>query len=82
MKIRNIRNVKEFAEKLTACEGPVELVNENGMHVHFLHGKEVAQQILLFHMAGGIKEIDLLFHKNEDFRLILSYLMNHKKIPA
>ena len=82
MKICNIRNVKEFAERLVDCEGTIELINENGARIHLLHGKEVAEQLFLFHMAGGIREIDLIFHKNEDFHRILSYLVNHKKIPA
>ena len=33
MKIFNIQNTRRFFERLSECEGDIEIVNEEGMHL-------------------------------------------------
>lgn len=82
MKIYNIRNVKEFSRKLAACEGNVEIISENGLHLQ-IHSKDgTADLIPFYYVSGEIKEMELIFEKDEDCHKIFSYLLNFKKTPA
>ncbi|MBO5093879.1 MAG: hypothetical protein J6C33_05935 [Lachnospiraceae bacterium] len=82
MKIYNIHNTHEFFERLSACEGKVELIDEKGTRFELLHGKHSSDIIPLFAVYGNIRQIELTFEKAEDCSKIFSYLINKRKASA
>lgn len=82
MKIYNIHNIKEFSRKLAACEGNVEIIGENGLHLQ-IHGKNGTADLIPFsYISGEIRQMELIFEKDHDRQHIFSYLLNHKRTSA
>lgn len=82
MKVYNIDNGKAFFEKLAGCEGRVEMVGENGKRLLLTEGRQEQELILMTYFNGGIRELELIFQKQEDLSRILSYLMNKRGLAA
>lgn len=82
MKVYNIRNGKAFFEELAACEGAVEMVNEEGKHLQLTAGGETPDLIPMTYFRGEIKEMELTFQKSEDCSKILAYLLNKRDLAA
>ena len=82
MKIYNINDTHEFFERLSACEGRVELIDEKGARFELLHGKRSSGIVPLFSLYGNIRQIELKFEKAEDCSKIFSYLINKRKASA
>lgn len=76
MKVYNITDSKRFFEHLAGCEGVVELVNGEGMHLTVSQGKEKAELLPMTYMDGEIKQMELVFEKQEDCHYMISYLIN------
>lgn len=76
MKVYNIRDSKKFFEHLAGCKGAVELVNEEGMHLTVIRGKEKADLLPMTYMDGEIKQMELVFERREDCHYVMSYLIN------
>ena len=76
MKLYNIRNTREFVERLSACTGSVDLVDDNGRRLQ-LNDKTGKTQCYLFpQIYGEIKLIELIFGDAEDCHRMLSWLLN------
>jgi len=75
MKIYNVNNTKKFFETLSACEGNVELVNNNGEHI-LLNTKKGKNLNLLSetYINGMIKEIELAFSNKQDAVKMFQFL--------
>ncbi|MFG6332966.1 MAG: polya polymerase [Lachnospiraceae bacterium] len=82
MKVYNINNSREFFEKLTACKGTVELVNEEGKRLRLADGPLTPDTLLMTYFKGTIREMELIFQNSEDCARILSYLMNKRHLAA
>lgn len=83
MKLYNIDNTGKFFEKLAACQGEVEFVDEkSGCRISL--PKQGIQEILppLSLIHGGIKQIELLFHDHRDFDNIFRWVINKGGISA
>jgi len=78
MKIYNIRDSREFFEKLSTCKGKVKLVNENGTQMELTPGTADLNAFPLVYFRGTIREMEVIFQDAEDWRNIVSYLMNMK----
>lgn len=82
MKVYNIRDSKRFFKQLAGCEGVVELVNEEGTHLTVTRGKEKPDLLPMTYMDGEIKQMELVFERQEDCQYIMSYLMNLEECTA
>ena len=82
MKVYNITNTREFFNKLSACKGSVELVDENGLHLELTHGREVLEILPFSYMYGTIDQMELVFRDPQDCAMIVTYLMNKRKASA
>lgn len=82
MKVYNIRNGKEFFEKVAACKGMVEMVSEEGKRLRLTAGEQSQDLIPMTYFHGEIRELELIFQKSEDCSRILSYLMNKRDLAA
>lgn len=82
MKVYNIQDSREFFEKLTACKGTVELVNNDGKHLTLMDGTQTPNALLMTYFQGAIKEMELRFQDQEDCSRILRYLMNKRHLAA
>ena len=74
MKVYNIRDSREFFEKLAACEGIVEVVQEDGARLPLMTPMTCFE--------GAIREMELFFQNQEDCTRILRYLMNKRNLAA
>lgn len=83
MKLYNIDNTGKFFEKLAACQGEVEFVDQNNGCRTFLP-KQGIQEILspLSLVHGRINQIELLFHDHRDFDNIFRWAINKGGISA
>ncbi len=75
MTIYNVKNSKSLFEKLAACEGAVEMVNENGQHILLTEGRETPDMSPLTYFQGKIQRLELVFQKPDDCRTIMNYLI-------
>ncbi len=82
MKVYNIRDSREFFEKLTSCSGTVELVNEQGTRFPLPKSSLPSDPWLMTCFQGTIKEMELRFQDAEDLNRILNYLMNKRDLAA
>lgn len=82
MKIYNIHNTHEFFDRLSTCEGKVELVDEAGKRIELLHGRQSSDIVPLFSLYGNIRRLELKFERAEDCNKIFSYLINKREVPA
>lgn len=82
MKVYNIQNGKEFFEKIAACEGAVELVNEKGERLQLTQGLPNPSALPLMYFDGAIREMELFFQNQDDCTRILYYLMNKRHLAA
>ena len=82
MKIYNITDTHEFFERLSACEGRVELIDEKGTRFELPHGKRSSGIVPFLSLYGSIRQLELKFEKAEDCSKIFSYLINKRKAPA
>ena len=82
MKIYNIQNGKEFFEKIAACEGTVELVNEKGERLQLTQGHAVPSALPMTYFEGAIREMELFFQNQNDCSRILHYLMTKRHLAA
>lgn len=82
MKVYNIHNGKEFFEKIAACKGTVELVNEKGERMPLTQGLPDAPALPMIYFDGAIRELELFFQNQEDCSRILHYLMNKRHLAA
>lgn len=76
MKIYNIQNGKEFFKQLADCCGSVELVNESGLHLQIIPGKENPNLIPMTYIHFNIHQAELIFEKPKDCLNMVSYLSN------
>lgn len=76
MKVYNIRDSKSFFKHLAGCQGTVELVNEEGIHLTVIRGKESAELLPMTYVDGEIKQMELAFERWEDCHYMMSYLIN------
>lgn len=76
MKFYNIRNTREFVERLSACKGSVELVDSNGRHLQLNDETGKTQCFLFPQIYGEIKQIELFFGDAEDSHRMLLWLLN------
>lgn len=82
MKVYNVKNVRGLCEKLTGCEGAVELVKESGEHVRLTDGAAGKELSLIGSIYGEIRQMELIFQKPEDCSRIMYYLMNQRGTAA
>lgn len=75
MKIFNIQNTRRFFERLSECEGDIEIVNEEGMHLSLFDGDRKNLNILATtYVDGNINAIELYFQKSKDALMFLEFL--------
>lgn len=82
MKVYNISDSREFFEKLTACRGTVELVDEKGARLPIPKAPLSSDPGLMTCFRGTIREMELRFQDPEDMDKILHYLMNKRNLAA
>ncbi len=77
MKIYNINNTTDFFEKLAACRGEVELVDEKNGDNTLLQKQSIRETLVpLSCVQGTISEIQLIFHDHQDFDSIFQWVFN------
>ena len=77
MKLYNINNTTNFFEKLAACQGEIELVDEKSGNKTFLPKESIQETLLpLSLVQGTISEIQLIFHNHQDFDSIFHWVFN------
>lgn len=79
MKIYNIRKSKDFFNRLSGCEGEVEIISEDGKAVKFTGSKERFWESELSCFDGTIPQIEVKFQKTEDLNRIISFVMNERR---
>lgn len=80
MKLYNITDTREFYDRLAACRGTVELVDETEGKQQILHEAGSYGVLLpLCQIYGKINCIELLFHNDLDRHNILYWLLNKRK---
>lgn len=83
MKIYNIDNTCNFFEKLAACQGEVEFVDERNGSRTPLTKQGIRENLLPLSLINGkIKEIELIFHNHQDFDSIFRWVMNKGSIAC
>lgn len=81
MKLYNITDTREFYNRLAACRGTVELMNEEGTERKLLHEGGSRDVLLpLCQVYGKISRIELVFHNDQDRHDILCWLLNKRSI--
>ncbi len=76
MKIYNIKDTRKFFDRLTRCDGDVELVNDKGMHLSlFESDHKNLDTVAASYADGKINEIELCFLKPRDSIMMLEYLV-------
>ncbi len=75
MKVYNIQDTNAFFYRLARCEGDVEVVNKQGMHLSLIdNNHKQLDTIAASYAEGKINEIELFFLKPEDAIMMLEYL--------
>ena len=75
MKVYNIQDTNAFFNRLARCEGDVEVVNKQGMHLPLIdNNHKQLDTIAASYADGKINEIELFFLKPEDAIMMLEYL--------
>lgn len=82
MKVYNIKDSRAFFEKLTACKGIVEVVDENGKRLPLMAGAPTSELLSMTCFQGVIREMELYFQDQNDCTQILHYLMNKRNLAA
>ena len=76
MKIYNIKDTGRFFDRLTKCDGDVELVNKEGMHISLIdNDHKNLDTVAASYADGKINEIELCFLKPQDSVRMLEYLV-------
>ena len=75
MKIKNIKNPKEYFERLKECKGNIELVTQDGDRLNLK--SKLCQYIVMMDIFGDaeIGDIEVFFSQPEDLALVLDYLV-------
>lgn len=75
MKIKNIKNPKDFFETLKQCKGNIELVTQEGDRLNLK--SKLCQYILMMNIFGSaeIGEMEMFFSNPEDISLVVNYLI-------
>ena len=75
MKIKNIKNPKEFFKKLNECCGNIELATEDGDRLNLK--SKLCQYIVIMDIfnRAEIGEIEIFFSQPEDLNIVLEYLI-------
>ena len=82
MKVYNIKDSREFFEKLTACKGTVEIVKEDGTRLPPMAGSPTSELQSMTCFQGAIRQMELYFQDQNDCTQILHYLINKRNLAA
>lgn len=76
MKFYNIKDESKFFNRLSKCEGGIEIVAKDGAHITLLDEKQRENLGLMAatYADGTIKEIELFFLRPVDAFLMASYI--------
>ncbi|MDE6960374.1 MAG: polya polymerase [Lachnospiraceae bacterium] len=82
MKVYNIKDSRDFFEKLSACKGMVEIVTEDKRRIPLITEGAAKELSLMTSFEGTIKEMELFFQNQEDCNRIIQYLINKRHLAA
>lgn len=74
MKIYDITDTRKFYEKLTACKGKVEIIDEKSGARELVKAPADRTLFPFSFMQGTISQIELIFHDDRDFNTIFRWL--------
>ncbi len=76
MKIYNVSDTKRFFETLMTCEGDIEVVSNEGMHITLSEDRnsENLKVMAETFVSGMIKELELSFNNPKDAVKICEFL--------
>ncbi len=75
MTFYNIRRSREFFEKLSECDGKVDIVGENGSTVEYLNNNKNITECF----DGMIRRIEIRLHTPEDINRMMNFMINEKR---
>lgn len=76
MKIYDISDTRKFFEKLDACQGEIEFVDEQSGLRERLDVSAGRKFYPFSTVRGTISEIELIFHDHQDFDRIFRWVLN------
>lgn len=79
MKFYNIRQSKDFFERLSECEGVVNIINDDGYAAEFTGNRKDIPDQGLGCFDGSIRQIELKFQKTEDLDKMFRFIMNERR---
>lgn len=83
MKLYNISNTDTFFKKLAACRGEVEFVDEKNGNRTFLPRQGIRESLLPISLIHGeIREIELIFHDQQDSETMFRFALNRGRIAS